>query len=160
MKINKKRLYLDDVRTPLDNDWIIARNYEEFVSIIKFHGLENFDVISLDHDLGEQSMVEYYTNVKNNYKLDYNNIVDEKTGYDCCRFLVSESMSKNRPLPHMYVHSANPIGSANMMGYINNYFKNCKTPQTCIRVEIKHTIDESHHLSPDARKAKWDRTNK
>ena len=60
----------------------------------------------------------------------------------------------------MYVHSANPIGSANMMGYINNYFKNCKTPQTCIRVEIKHTIDESHHLSPDARKAKWDRTNK
>jgi hypothetical protein len=160
MKINKKRLYLDDVRTPLDNDWIIARNYEEFVSIIKFNGLENFDVISLDHDLGEQSMVEYYTNVKNNYKLDYNNIVDEKTGYDCCRFLVSESMSKNIPLPQMYVHSANPIGSANMMGYINNYFKNCKTPQTCIRVEIKHTIDESHHLSPDARKAKWDRTKK
>lgn len=160
MKINKKRLYLDDVRTPLDSDWIIARNYEEFVSIIKFHGLENFDVISLDHDLGEQSMVEYYTNVKNNYKLDYNNIVDEKTGYDCCRFLVSESMSKNIPLPQMYVHSANPIGSANMMGYINNYFKNCKTPQTCIRVEIKHTIDESHHLSPDDRKAKWDRTNK
>ena len=71
-------------------------------------------------------MVEYYTNVKNNYKLDYNNIVDEKTGYDCCRFLVSESMSKNIPLPQMYVHSANPIGSANMMGYINNYFKNCK----------------------------------
>ena len=160
MKINNKRLYLDDVRTPLDSDWIIARNYEEFVSIIKFHGLENFDVISLDHDLGEQSMVEYYTNVKNNYKLDYNNIVDEKTGYDCCRFLVSESMSKNIPLPQMYVHSANPIGSANMMGYINNYFKNCKTPQTCIRVEIKHTIDESHHLSPDARKAKWDRTKK
>lgn len=160
MKINKKRLYLDDVRTPLGGDWIIARNYEEFVSIIKFNGLENFDVISLDHDLGEQSMVEYYTNVKNNYKLDYNNIVDEKTGYDCCRFLVSESMSKNIPLPQMYVHSANPIGSANMMGYINNYFKNCKTPQTCIRVEIKHTIDESHHLSPDARKAKWDRTNK
>jgi hypothetical protein len=158
MKIEKKRLYLDDVRTPLGDDWIIVRNYEEFVSIIKFHGLENFDVISLDHDLGEQSMIEYYTNVKNNYKLDYNNIVDEKTGYDCCKFLVSESMSKNIPLPQIYVHSANPIGSANMMGYINNYFKNCKSPQTCIRVEIKHTIDESHHLSPEARKAKWDRT--
>lgn len=158
MKIERKRLYLDDVRTPLGDDWIIARNYEEFVSTIKFHGLENFDVISLDHDLGEQSMVEYYTNVKNNYKLDYNNIVDEKTGYDCCKFLVSESMSKNIPLPQIYVHSANPIGSANMMGYINNYFKNCKTPQTCIRVEIKHTIDESHLLSPEARKAKWDKS--
>ena len=158
MKIEKKRLYLDDVRTPLGDDWIIARNYEEFVSTIKFHGLKNFDMISLDHDLGEQSMVEYYTNVKNNYKLDYNNIVDEKTGYDCCKFLVSESMSKNIPLPQIYVHSANPIGSANMMGYINNYFKNCKTPQTCIRVEIKHTIDESHLLSPEARKAKWDKS--
>jgi hypothetical protein len=160
MKIEKKRLYLDDVRTPLSDDWIIARNYEEFVSIIKFHGLENFEIISLDHDLGEQSMIEYYTNVKNNYMLDYNNIVDEKTGYDCCKFLVSESMSKNIPLPQIYVHSANPIGSANMMGYINNYFKNCKSPQTCIRVEIKHTIDESHHLSPEARKAKWDKTKK
>ena len=160
MRINKKRLYLDDVRTPVDEGWIVVRNYDEFVTQIKLHGLGDFEVISLDHDLGEEAMVEYYTNVKNNYKLDYNNIVDEKTGYDCCRFLVSESMSKNIPLPQMYVHSANPIGSANMMGYINNYFKNCKTPQTCIRVEIKHTIDESHHLSPDARKAKWDRTNK
>jgi hypothetical protein len=158
MKIERKRLYLDDVRTPIGDDWIIVRNYDEFVSTIKFHGLENFDVISLDHDLGEQSMVEYYTNVKNNYKLDYNNIVDEKTGYDCCKFLVSESMSKKIPLPQIYVHSANPIGSANMMGYINNYFKNSKSPQTCIRVEIKHTIDESHLLPPEARKAKWDRT--
>ena len=158
MKINKKRLYLDDVRTPLDSDWIIARNYEEFVSIIKFHGLENFDVISLDHDLGEQSMVEYYTNVKNNYKLDYNNIVDEKTGYDCCRFLVSESMSKNIPLPQMYVHSANPIGSANMMGYINNYLMNCRLSQTCIRVNVQHTIDEALQLSPEVRKARWDRS--
>ena len=158
--MGKINIYLDDVRTPIVDGWTIVRNYEEFVSTIMYHGLENIETISLDHDLGEQSMVEYYTNVKNNYKLDYNNIVDEKTGYDCCRFLVSESMSKNIPLPQMYVHSANPIGSANMMGYINNYFKNCKTPQTCIRVEIKHTIDESHHLSPDARKAKWDRTNK
>ena len=45
MKIEKKRLYLDDVRTPLGDDWIIARNYDEFVSTIKINGLENFDVI-------------------------------------------------------------------------------------------------------------------
>lgn len=158
MKINNKlRLYLDDVRTPLAEDWIIARNYDEFVSVIKLHGLENFDVISLDHDLGDGAMIEYYTNVKNNYELDYNNI-NEKTGMDCCRYLVSESMNTKIPLPQIYVHSANPIGSANMMGYINNYFMNCRTPQTCIRVKIEHTIDESHHLSPEARNAKWDRT--
>ena len=158
MKTNNKfRLYLDDVRTPLAQDWIIARNYDEFVAAIKFHGLENFEVISLDHDLGEGAMVEYYTNVKNNYILDYNNIT-ERTGMDCCRYLVSESMNERIPLPQIYVHSANPIGSANMMGYINNYLMNCSLPQTCVRVKIDHTIDEPLQLSPEARKARWDKS--
>ena len=160
MKIERKRLYLDDVRTPKDVDWFVVRNYEQFVSAIRLYGLENFEVISLDHDLGEESMIEYYTNVKNNYVLNYDNITGEKTGYDCCKFLVSESMSKKIPLPQIYVHSANPIGSANMMGYINNYLMNCSLPQTCIRVKIEHTIDTPMVLSPEARKAKWDRSNK
>ena len=142
MKINKRlRLYLDDIRTPVDDDWIVVRNYDEFVSQIKLHGLGNFEVISLDHDLGEGAMIEYYTNVKNNYMLDYNNI-NERTGMDCCHYLVSESMNLKIPLPQIYIHSANPIGSANMMGYINNYLMNCKLPQTCVRVKIDHTIDE------------------
>jgi hypothetical protein len=158
MKITKRlRLYLDDVRTPVDEDWIIVRNYDEFVVQIKLHGLGNFEVISLDHDLGEGAMVEYYTNVKNNYMLDYNNI-NERTGMDCCRYLVSESMNEKIPLPQIYIHSANPIGSANMMGYINNYLMNCRLPQTCVRVQINHTISEIHMLSPEERKAKWDRT--
>lgn len=158
MKINNRlRLYLDDIRTPVDDDWIVVRNYDEFVAQIKLHGLGNFEVISLDHDLGEGAMVEYYTNVKNNYMLDYNNI-NERTGMDCCRHLVSESMNEKIPLPQIYVHSANPIGSANMMGYINNYLMNCRLPQTCVRVQINHTISEIHMLSPEARKAKWDRS--
>jgi hypothetical protein len=158
MKINNRlRLYLDDIRTPVDDDWIVVRNYDDFVKQIKLHGLGNFEVISLDHDLGEGAMVEYYTNVKNNYMLDYNNI-NERTGMDCCRYLVSESMNEKIPLPQIYVHSANPIGSANMMGYINNYLMNCRLPQTCVRVQINHTIDEILMLSPEARKAKWDKS--
>ncbi len=160
MKIEKIKVYLDDVRTPNDKDWIVVRNYDQFVSRIKLHGLENIEVISLDHDLGDKAMEEYYTNVKNNYELNYENIVNEKTGYDCCKFLVSESMTKNIPLPQIYVHSANPIGSANMMGYINNYLMNCRLSQTCIRVQIPHKIDEVYQLSPEARKSKWDRTSK
>jgi hypothetical protein len=134
-----------------------VRNYDDFVKQIKLHGLGNFEVISLDHDLGEGAMVEYYTTVKNNYMLDYNNI-NERTGMDCCRYLVSESMNEKIPLPQIYVHSANPIGSANMMGYINNYLMNCRLPQTCVRVQINHTIDEILMLSPEARKAKWDKS--
>lgn len=157
MKTDKIRLYLDDVRTPVGDDWIVVRNYDDFVSTIKLYGLGRFDVISLDHDLGEGAMIEYYTNVKNNYMLDYNNI-DERTGMDCCRYLVAESMNEKIPLPQIYVHSANPIGAANMMGYINNYLMNCSLPQTCIRVKIEHTIDESFQMTPEARSARWDRS--
>jgi hypothetical protein len=81
MKIEKIRVYLDDVRTPLQDDWVVVRNYEDFVSKIRFHGLENIEVISLDHDLGDSAMFEYYNNVKDNYQIDYSNIT-EKTGYD------------------------------------------------------------------------------
>ena len=67
MKKNKLYLYLDDVRIPKTDNWEVVRNYDEFVAHIKMNGLENYEVISLDHDLGEGAMVEYYTNVKPNY---------------------------------------------------------------------------------------------
>jgi hypothetical protein len=139
MKKEKIRLYLDDVRTPKDADWEVVRNYDEFVAHIRMKGLENYEVITLDHDLGDTAMNEYYNNVHPNYTLDYNNIT-EKTGLDCAKFLVAESMNTKIPLPQIYVHSANPIGSANIMGYVNNYFMNCRMPQTCVRVKIEHTI--------------------
>jgi hypothetical protein len=139
MKKEKIRLYLDDVRTPKDADWHVVRSYDEFVAHIKMNGLENYELMSLDHDLGDTAMNEYYNNVSPNYTLDYSNI-QEKTGLDCAKFLVAESMNTKIPLPQIYVHSANPIGSANIMGYINNYFMNCRMPQSCIRVKIEHTI--------------------
>ena len=112
------------------------------------------DVISLDHDLGDSAMTEYHTNVSPNYKLSYENI-DEKTGYDAAKFLVDEfyklnperlemgySNRKREPIkfPDVYTHSANPIGSANIMGYINNFLMNEGKPQNCIRVQIPHTV--------------------
>jgi hypothetical protein len=143
MKKEKMRLYLDDVRTPKDTDWEVVRSYDEFVAHIRLHGLENYELMSLDHDLGDTAMNEYYNNVHPNYTLDYSNI-KEKTGMDCAKFLVAESMTKGIPLPAIYVHSANPIGSDNIMGYINNYFMNCRLPQGCIRVKIEHTINSTN----------------
>jgi hypothetical protein len=78
----KKQIYLDDVRTPKEDIWVVVRNYDEFVEAVTNIGLENIDVISLDHDLGDTAMNEYFNNVSPNYKLDYNNIL-EKTGMDC-----------------------------------------------------------------------------
>lgn len=146
----KMRLYLDDVRTPLSPnnelvegipEWIVVRSYDEFVTHIRLNGLENYEVISLDHDLGRQAMHEYYNNVHPNYTLNYDNIVNEKTGYDAAKWLVAQSMTTGVPLPAVYVHSANPIGSANIMGYINNYLMNCRLPQTCTRVNIPHKVE-------------------
>jgi len=150
----KTKIYLDDVRTPENEGWTVVRDYEEFVGTVTLIGLENIELISLDHDLGNSAMSEYYSNVKPNFTLDYSNIT-EKTGYDACKFLVEHSMNTEVPLPNVVVHSANPIGAANMMGYINNYFKNCKQKQNCIRVDIPHTIEKSLLMTPEERLAKW-----
>ena len=132
------RLYLDDVRTPKDSGWEVVRSYDEFIKHIQLNRLDAYEVISLDHDLGDTAMDEYFNNVRDNYKIDYTNIT-EKTGLDCAKWLVAESMTSKIPLPQIYTHSANPIGSANIMGYINNYLMNCRLPQTCVRVKIEHT---------------------
>lgn len=147
-------LYLDDVRIPTEGNWEVVRNYEEFVNHIKYNGLENYEVISLDHDLGEGAMVEYYTNVKPNYELNYERI-PEKTGMDCARWLVTEALSKGIHLPTIYVHSANPIGAANIMGYINNYFRNHKLLETCVKVDIKHTYAPEQILSEEERHRRY-----
>lgn len=138
MKMEKVRIYLDDIRTPLETDWVICRNYEEFVQKVSDTGLENIELISLDHDLGQTAIREYFKNTSKNYIIDYNNI-HEKTGYDCAKWIVNKSMEEDIDLPTITVHSANPVGSANMMGYINNYLKNKRLPQNCIRVQIPHS---------------------
>ena len=139
--MNKKWIYLDDVRIPTDSRWTLVKNYDEFVAEINLVGLDQVEFISLDHDLGDEAMVEYYNNVKNNYRFDYDSI-KEKTGYDCAKWLVQQSIDKDIPLPTVKIHSANPIGAANICGYINNYLKIKGLPQTCTRVEFPHTYSE------------------
>jgi hypothetical protein len=134
----KNKIYLDDVRTPVDKDWIVVRNYEEFVKKVNEIGLENIELISLDHDLGDSAMNEWHKNVYHNYTLNYDNIT-EKTGMDCTKWLVNQWMDGN-PVVDVVVHSANAIGSGNMTGYINNYRHLNRLPQNCVRVQIEHTV--------------------
>lgn len=137
--MEKVNIYLDDIRTPNEERWIICRNYDELVDKVDEIGLDNIETISLDHDLGETAIREYFKNVTNNYILDYENI-HEKTGYDCAKWLVEKSIETEVNFPTILTHSANPIGSANIMGYINNYLKNKRLPQNCVRVQIPHTV--------------------
>lgn len=150
--IQMVNIYLDDVRTPIDPNWVVVRNYDEFVETVSKIGLDNIKIISLDHDLGKTAMDEYYHNVSPNYTLNYDNI-KEKTGLDCAKWLVnfyydnnynlisySDKKDKKIIFPRVYTHSANPIGSGNIMGYINNFYMNERQPQTCVRVEIEFKI--------------------
>lgn len=132
------KIYLDDKRTPTEKEWIVCRDYNEFVNKVEELGLENIDTMSLDHDLGDTAVAEYFNNVSKNYVLNYDNIT-EKTGYDCAKWLVNKSMETGIKLPLIYTHSANPIGSANIMGYINSYLMSENLPQSCVRVRIPHT---------------------
>jgi hypothetical protein len=130
-------IYLDDVRTPVDPKWIVVRSYEEFINKINELGFENIKVVSLDHDLGPESMNYFFEHTSKTGIVDYNKF-NEKTGYDCAKWLV-ENWLNGKPTFEVLVHSANPIGSTNIMGYINNYRYFTKTPQNCFKVNIPHT---------------------
>lgn len=138
-------IYLDDLRTPLEppspnSHWAVIRNYEDFVNLIEDVGLENIEVISFDHDLDRSATMHYLEYVKNNYEIDYSKI-KEPTGLDAVKWLVAHSLTTGKQIPKCYVHSANPIGSGNMMGYLNLYLKNCKRPEDCIRVIWDHEMN-------------------
>jgi len=117
-------LWLDDIRNiHQDEGWIVfspipkydlteivwVKSYKEFVKHIEKYGLP--DGICFDHDLAD----EHYTN-------DINpNDYQEKTGYDCAKWLINYCMDNNEPLPKWNVQSANPSGKANINGLLNNF---------------------------------------
>jgi hypothetical protein len=136
--MEKKKIYLDDVRIPIDKNWVLVKDYDEFVNVVNEIGLKNIELISLDHDLGDTAMEEWHKNVYHNFKLNYDNII-EKTGYDVAKWLVEQWMD-GEPVVDVVVHSANAIGAANIMGYINNYRHINRLPQNCVRVQWPHTV--------------------
>jgi len=88
------KLFVDDIR-PAMPGWMIVTNYQ---MAINFLSTMKVDIISLDHDLGE-----------------------EKTGYDIAKWIeekVATDPSYNPP--HIIVHSANPVGCENIMRCINS----------------------------------------
>jgi hypothetical protein len=113
----KWNLFIDDERAPLDvkwgtpgekyiyltYEWFIARNLEDVLNLIKAFGMPS--LISFDHDLGEDS--------------SYN-------GYEISQKIADMILDGEYKLPHDFqfiVHSKNPVGAANIRGYMNNFLK-------------------------------------
>lgn len=124
-----KNLFLDDVRSiemvyPNFNsqDWVIVRNYHEFINYIKNFGLPAF--ISFDHDLGFEHTRWYFENGGHGNPPDPKEVnFKEKTGYDAAKWLCDYCLDKNLKLPIYKVHSANPVGKQNIISYLENFKK-------------------------------------
>jgi len=117
---NKVKVYLDDIRTPLDKTWLVVRNYQDFVYLLNNIDFTKIDVISFDHDLSD---------ITNGH---------EKTGYDCAKYLIKLCMDNQKKPPFTQVHSANPVGSKNIISYINNYLKHIGEEPTCGVAFVPH----------------------
>lgn len=89
-------LWVDDLRG-IPNNYIgeynvkIAHNYKEAI-----YALNNitFDIICLDHDLGE-----------------------EKTGYDICKYMLEHKIR----CKEVRIHTRNPVGRQNMIQLLRHY---------------------------------------
>jgi hypothetical protein len=108
------KIYLDDLRTPSDNSWFIIRNHHDFIHKIST-SFNQIECISFDHDLGE-----------------------EKTGFDCAKYLIEYCMNNNLTPPQTYVHSANPVGRENIIYLINNYLTFIEEVPNCKWISIEH----------------------
>jgi|AGFS01.1.fsa_nt_gi hypothetical protein len=100
-------MFLDDLRDAEkyypNKGFITVRTYDEAVEYVKNHGVPVF--ISFDHDLGDEAE-------------------DEKTGYSFAKFIIDFMIDNELQCVFDYVvHSANPVGKANIECYLKNGLK-------------------------------------
>jgi len=99
------RLFLDDLRDPCwvhgDTSWLVCRSMDEAVDAIRSLGWPS--EISFDHDLGD----------------------GVPTGMDLARWLVEHDLDTgSMPEGFTYhVHSANPVGAANIRSLMDGYLR-------------------------------------
>ena len=123
------KLFLDDLRMPenafsytknpiyLDPDWVIVRNYDEFVKSIEERGVP--DVVSFDHDLAD----EHYGTEDHIWDCEYS-MFREKTGYHCAQWLIYHCIDNKLMISKkVYIHSMNPVGTKNIDSLFRTYEK-------------------------------------
>lgn len=129
-------LFLDDVRMPYivgeytipwklkalyrEERWDIVRSYPQFVAFIESNGIPS--VVSFDHDLADEHYRPSMFNPDGHYSNYYENgIFEEKTGYDCAKWLIEYVRKNELEMPRILCHSMNPIGKENIMRLFENY---------------------------------------
>lgn len=132
---NYKLLFLDDVRVPkdafehtnqpifLNHKWEIVRNYDEFIEWIINNGLPNF--ISFDHDLADSHYTPFHlwNDYEKSKEYQEAQIHQEKTGFECAKWLVEYCISNRLRCPEFFCHSMNPVGKDKINSLLNQFIK-------------------------------------
>lgn len=119
------KIYLDDIRIPTKKDWVVVKDYGKLIDLVNRIGLDNIDIISLDHDLGLP-----------------NNNTKEMTGYDAAKWLIEKSMDDKIALPKINVHSLNPVGVKNIKSIVDRFYDYSDNTNNCSTFNITHTVTE------------------
>lgn len=110
------KIFLDDIRFPIDvfnytgdelyfqSDWVIVRNYENFISAINNAIFSKIEIISFDHDLADEHYGREETPWSVERSIDYFSY-REKTGYDCAKWLCDYCLDNELKFPEYLVHS-------------------------------------------------------
>lgn len=92
------KLFLDDIRDPPDDSWIVARSSGE---ALKMCGALWPSQLALDHDLGGEDTVMNFL----------------KGLHELCG---------DRSIPKWTIHSANPVGRLNIESFMNSWERSRK----------------------------------
>jgi hypothetical protein len=95
-------MFLDDIREPKGKFDVVLRSSDEAIEYMVRNGCPNF--ISFDHDLGGNDTA------MNVVKFMVDMDMDSDANFMPCTF-------------NFNVHSANPVGAANIKGYLDSYLK-------------------------------------
>ena len=127
--MNTYNLFLDDLRNPIDcysytgqpvylmDDWVVVRNYDEFVKMITDNGIPT--IVSFDHDLAD-----LHYGMQDHLDEDYYDLCEERTGYHCAQWLIYYCIDNNRDIPLVaLIHSMNTVGAQNIKSLFTTYKK-------------------------------------
>lgn len=96
------KLFLDDERFPVDQDFVVARSTEEAIALVQQNGLPS--QIAFDHDLGgADTSIKFIWWMINQY-YDHNLIIPSDFTYS--------------------IHSQNVCGAANIKGLMDGFLNN------------------------------------
>jgi len=112
-------LYLDDERFPkTDRDWVIVRNYEQFVAAVEERGFPA--VVSFDHDLGEDERGS-----------------ETPSGNTCAKWLTAlgRKLGINPHDVEWNVHSANMSGQRNIRDEMIGWEQDWDLPEDRVKFE-------------------------